>query len=200
MRDSAAAELPSTHPACPWHRGVRHCCGAAGCSPGCWVWSPRVGRDVGLVLLLAPVGSVPFPGKFGGAGHKSSRGSGNVGGEGSKLRAVAGHDAVYPLTAVRVALGSWHSGQGRSSALIRITPCSLLSLQDASSCFWAGGMGDLGSAGGHCVAVRAMAPSSSNPSATHHAQLHLWEDMGGLLWGEHLLGSSCCRVKGPQNL
>lgn len=44
------------------------------------------------------------------------------------------------------------------------------------------GMGDLENAGGHCIAVRAMVPSSSKPPATHHAQLHLWESVGGLLW------------------
>lgn len=49
--------------------------------------------------------------------------------------------------------------------------------------------GDLGNAGGHCVAVRAMASSSSNHCAIHHAQFHLWEGIGGLLWGEHHLGS-----------
>lgn len=42
------------------------------------------------------------------------------------------------------------------------------------------GRGDPGNAG-HCVAVRAMAPSSSKPPATHHTQLHPWEGVGGLL-------------------
>lgn len=65
-REAGAAELPGTHPACLWHRDGRCCCGAAGWSPGCWVWSPSVGTNVGLVLLLAPEGQTPFPGKFGG--------------------------------------------------------------------------------------------------------------------------------------